>query len=61
MKGYDKILETEQSDVNVYVYDGKVSIVFECRFDDVYLDMSREETLKLAAILTEAAGAVKNG
>ena len=60
MKDYDKILEVEQSDVNVYVYDGKVSIVFECRSDDVYLDMSREETLKLAAILIKAAEVVLN-
>lgn len=55
MKDYDKILEMEQSNVDVYIYNGKVAVVFDCRFEPVYLDMSREEALKLAAVLTEAA------
>ena len=58
MKDCDKILEMEQSDVNVYVCNGKVSVVFDCRFEPVYLDMSREEALQLAALLTKAAEAL---
>lgn len=61
MKDYDKILEMEQSDVNVYVCNGKVAVVFDCRFEPVYLDMSREEALQLAALLTKAAEALKDG
>lgn len=60
MKDYDKILEMEQSDVNVYVCNGKVAVVFDCRFEPVYLDMSREEALQLAAVLTEAAEAMRS-
>ena len=56
MKDYNEILDMDQGYVNVYIYDGKISIVYGYK---VELEVSREQALKIASMLTEAAEVVK--
>lgn len=58
MKDYNEILDMDQGYVNVYIYDGKISIVYGYK---VELEVSREQALKIASMLTEAAGALCEG
>lgn len=57
MKDYNEILDLDQGYVNVYIYDGKISMVYGYK---VELEVSREQALKIASMLTEAAGVVEH-
>lgn len=56
MKDYNEILDMEQGYVNVYINDGKISIVYGYK---VELEVSRIQALKIASMLTEAAEGVE--
>lgn len=57
MKDYNKTLDMDQGYVNVYTYDRKITIVYGYK---VELEVSREQALKIAEMLTESAGVVLN-
>lgn len=57
MKDYNETLDMEQGYVNVYTYDRKITIVYGYK---VELEVSREQALKIAEMLTESAEAVEH-
>lgn len=62
MSGYDKTLDTWDNAVNIFTRDdGKISMEFECYHETVGIDLMREDALKIAAMLTEAAEGAKDG
>ena len=57
MKDYNETLDMDQGYVNVYTYDRKITIVYGYK---VELEVSREQALKIAEMLTESAKTVKH-
>lgn len=54
---FNSTFDLDQGYVNVYTYDRKITIVYGYK---VELEVSREQALKIAEMLTEASGVVEH-